>query len=79
MNKIVKTRKIHLCKQCGKKINIGESALYVEKRLPTYEVNPNKHWRDIEQVGIEYYKYYVHIECMEKIDWKILQEEQNKS
>ncbi len=58
MVKIVKTRKPHNCGYCGLPIPVGSKCVYTEGREPRYDGA----WGDEEQVGIEYWKAYLHPE-----------------
>jgi len=60
MEAIVKTRKEHKCCYCNGTIKIGEWATVYSGRQPRFDKNEN-------QVGIEYFKIYLHID-IEKCD-----------
>jgi len=55
---IVKTRKDYICDICGVVISKGEKALYWEMRAPKYSGD----YFSEEQIGIEYFKGWHHIE-----------------
>ena len=57
--RIVITRKIHLCGICGGEIPIGEECLFYEAKQPRFDDNET-------QIGIEYFRVYWHLKCIEE-------------
>lgn len=55
----IKTRKVHACAHCDTAIPIG-SAQFLEFKGPTYDDND-------KQNGIDYYREWIHQECLDKI------------
>jgi hypothetical protein len=60
-NKIVKTRKNHICDVCECKIEAGSKAEFLSFRTGSYGV-------DDKQIGIIYHKFYACISCCEKAE-----------
>lgn len=60
----VKTRKTHQCSHCLNQINKGDKAEFLEFRAPKYSNDDNDFDK---QVGISYYREYLHPECLQKI------------
>lgn len=59
MDKIVKTRKEHICSQCGEIIPIGSAVWRHESRVPEYEYAECDYgWK--KQVGIWFNRAYYH-------------------
>lgn len=58
MDKTVKTRKEHKCEQCNQTILKGEYATFYSVKTPKFDSN------DI-QIGIEYFKGYLHLPELE--------------
>jgi phage FluMu protein Com len=58
VSKVVKCRKQHRCSMCGRIIQKGEQANYMEIKQPRYEVEMIGHISIDKQVGIEYLKLY---------------------
>lgn len=59
MDKIVKTRKEHLCSQCGEMIPAGSDVRRHESRVPEFEyAEGNYEWR--KQIGIWFNRAYYH-------------------
>ena len=62
--KIVKTRKIHLCEVCGEEIDIGKYAIHYEDRQPVFNNERNfQEYHTQIQTGIEYVSWYYHTNC----------------
>jgi len=66
IEKIVKTRKTHICSSCNKKIKKGSKVLYFESRTAKYDNNTAHYDYDGTQIGIEYQKHYYHIKCLQE-------------
>lgn len=60
MNKLVKTRKEHLCDFCGGVINKGDFAVFSSRRYGKFN-------KEDKQIGIEYWKSYTHNDTKECI------------
>jgi len=58
--KTVKTRKCHVCYVCKKKIEKGDTAVFVQTKEPRYD---DKDFST--QVGIIYTNIWAHIRCVQ--------------
>lgn len=59
-----KARKEYACQHCGRIIKTGEQYHYNEGRQPRYkEIHPLDYCYLNEQIGIEYWKDYMCLEC----------------
>ena len=57
----IKVRKAHKCDHCNIIIKKGELAIFQSGRAPVYKEAPiGDPWRDGQQIGIEYWKSYIH-------------------
>lgn len=67
--KVIKTRKSHVCDFCDQEIPKGSEAVFISDRRPLIsyqEETFDGEKPDGEQVGIDYLRSYFHIECNPK-------------
>lgn len=69
MDKIVKTRQEHPCEICGFTIEAGSLAEYMEGRSAKYDLQDR-------QIGIEYFKLWIHKDASECKSGKLVTEKE---
>ena len=65
--KVIKTRKIHVCDICKTDIFIGSNAIYIESKTPEYDIKTSSYDYEGKQIGICYNKYYFHEDCIDNV------------
>lgn len=79
MDKQVICRKAHECNCCGLIIQPGEIANFYSGKSPKYAKDPKDKWREI-QVGIEYYRGWIHLPNNQKCidEWRRKEDEDHQ-
>lgn len=67
--KVIKTRKSHVCDFCDKEIPKGSEAVFISDRRPRFEYDFTTYGDedlDGKQVGVEFLRTRFHLECNPK-------------
>lgn len=69
IEKIVKTRKKHVCCICNNTIRKKSYAYYWEYKVPKHKniFDYDGYFINEIQIGIEYHKDYAHVKCIENL------------
>lgn len=63
--KLVKTRKLHICDFCKTEIEINSEAYRYELKVPKYDSKTGHYDNECNQIGIEYLRWYLHKKCLD--------------